>query len=251
MKNQLWKSFVVLAAATLVWGCPKSADDAAKAGETGKNGAAASASNGAADSKPATLDSLPANLKHEGYEYYGLGQTQALGYEVISTVEPGASKGDSTSQLQSIEGGTAKFVTTRTGPLAALGEQILELRPDGVYSTSMAGNKIEPPQLELPAELPVGKTWSTKGSVKLPDGRTLEQDLQYKVVGEEKVQTKAGEFDALKVTVSGQIKFGEEPNQSQVSAWYVKGIGVVKMTISTTNPRNTMSVQLYRKPGAS
>jgi len=245
--------WAVLAALILGLACNKSEEKKPGSDSTPPT-ASESTGGGTGDSTsetpPPSMDSLPANLKHEGFAYYGLGNTGELGFEVISSLAPGPSTGNASSKLVAIEGGAAKFITSRTGPLAQLGDEELEVRPDGIYNTRLGGEPVEPAQLVIPSELPKGKTWTTKGSVKLATGKTLDQNIDYTVVGIEKVTTKAGEFDALKVTAKGQIKFDGKTSQSQVAAWYVKDLGIVKMTISTDVPKGTMKVELLKKPGA-
>lgn len=252
MRKNWWFGIALLAASLVLMGCPKSGTD--KPANAKTDSASTDVKNpnefGTTTAEVPKLDAMPANLKHQGFAYYGLGQTGAMTFEVISSMNPAPSTGEATSRLVSIEGGAAKFVTSRTGPLAQLGDEEIEVRPDGIYNTKLGGEPVEPAQLVIPAELPVGKSWTTKGSVKLADGKTLDQNIQFKVVGTEKVKTKAGEFDSLKVTATGQIKYDGTTSQSQVVAWYVKDLGIAKMTISTDKPKGTMSVELLKKPGA-
>lgn len=241
--------------AALIFGLACNKPDEKKSDGDASGPAAAKSSEGEAtgsspETPPPPMDALPANLKHEGFAYYGLGNSGELSFEVISSLAPGPSTGNASSKLVAIEGGAAKFITTRTGPLAQLGDEELEVRPDGIYNTRIGGEPVEPAQLVIPSELPKGKTWTTKGSVKLATGKTLDQNIVYTVVGAEKTKTKAGEFDALKVTAKGEIKFDGKSSQSQVAAWYVKDVGIVKMTISTNEPKGTMTVELLKKPGS-
>jgi len=242
----------LMAAALTLAGCPKSNEGKTDATNPSASGSG-TPTEGTSDApaKAPSLSELPPNLKHEGFAYYGLAQSGAMAFEVISSMEASPSTGEATSRLVSIEGGAARFITSRTGPLARLGDEELEVRPDGIYNTKLGGEPVEPAQLVIPAELPVGKTWTTKGSVKLADGQTLDQDISFKVAGQEKIKTKAGEFDALKITAQGQIKYGTTTSQSQVVAWYVKDLGIAKMTIVTDKPKGTMSVQLLKKPASS
>ncbi len=199
------------------------------------------------------ISSVPADLKHEAFDYYGLENLAPMEFEVVSTALTTVESGTATTTLSAVEGGVAKFITARTGTLSQMGDEEVEVRKDGVYNTKIGGHPIEPAQLVLPVDLAVGKTWTTSGKVtaQTPQGlKTFDQKFSYRVVGPEKVKTKAGEFDSLKVLANGTITLDGKKNQSEVVAWYVKRMGTVKMEIKSTGAQKvTMSIQATKVPG--
>jgi hypothetical protein len=189
------------------------------------------------------LSAVPDEVKLSGYAYYGLEKTGPVEFEVVMPNDPTPQTGTSTTRLIKAENGEAVFLTERTGPLQQLGSEELVAKKDGIYNTRIGGQAVEPPQLVMPADLTVGKAWTTQGKITLPDGQTFEQKMSLKAVAMEKVKTKAGEFDALKVTAAGETKFQGKTSKSNITAWYVKGLGAVKMIIETSEPKGKMTVE--------
>jgi hypothetical protein len=189
------------------------------------------------------VDQVPAELKTEGYAYYGLEHGQPIEFEVVMPKSTTAETGSATTKLTAVKDGVATFITERTGPLESLGAEELIVKKDGIYNTKIGGQPVEPVQLVMPADVHVGKVWASKGKIKLQNGQTFTQDMQFKVAGQGKVKTKAGEFDALRVTAQGEIRVGDKRSQSNITAWYVKGLGTVKMEITTSNPPGKMTVE--------
>lgn len=195
------------------------------------------------------LSQVPEPVKTAGYEYYGLGFEKAIEYEVDSSTLGNDLTGASTTTLTAVDNGVAKFETNRTGALSNMGAEVIEARPDGIYNTKIGGQDVSPAQLVMPADIAVGKSWRGKGSMKLQDGRSFSQDMTYKAVGNEKVKTKAGEFDALKITANGNLALDGQKSQTDVSAWYVKGIGTVKMVIHTKGKDSgSMTIEATKVP---
>lgn len=189
------------------------------------------------------IEQVPAELKTEGYAYYGLEHGQPIEFEVLMPKSTTPETGTATTKLTAVKDGVATFITERTGPLESLGAEELVVKKDGIYNTKIGGQPVEPVQLVMPADVSVGKVWASKGKIKLQDGQTFTQDMKFKVAGQEKVKTKAGAFDALKITAQGEIKVGDKRSQSNITAWYVKGLGTVKMEITTSNPPGKMTVE--------
>lgn len=241
-------SSIVLFGAFVSLGCDKK-DDPTKSGSTAATKpvpqspvVATSGPNGAGEAG-LPIDQVPAELKTEGYEYYGLTHGQPIEFEVSMPNSTTPDTGTATTKLTAVKDGVATFVTERTGPLESLGAEELIVKKDGIYNTKIGGQPVEPVQLVMPADVPIGKTWASKGKIKLQDGQTFTQDMKFKVAGQEKVKTKAGVFDSLKITAQGEIKVGDKRSQSNITAWYVKGLGTIKMEITTSNPAGKMTVE--------
>lgn len=195
------------------------------------------------------LSQVPGNVKTAGYEYYGLGFEKAIEYEVDSSTLGNDLTGASTTTLTAVDNGVAKFETNRTGALSNMGAEVIEARADGIYNTKIGGQDVSPAQLVMPADIAVGKSWRGKGSMKLQDGRSFSQDMTYKAVANEKVKTKAGEYDALKIVANGSLSLDGQKSQTDVSAWYVKGIGTVKMVIQTKGKESgSMTIEATKVP---
>lgn len=245
MRNLRFLAILISLLTATLWGCSKPADSVktdtkgpVEAG--GEQVASPSAAKNAPD--PSTI---PAEVRHTGYAYYGLDHVKPIEYEVRRSDRTDTSSGTATTRLTAVKDGVAGFITERTGALSELGAEEVEARKDGIYNVRIGGKDVKPQQLVMPADLAVGKTWSTKSAVDLDSGR-VEESLNFKVAGQEKVKTKAGEFDAMKVTASGEFKVGEQSAKANVTAWYVKNVGTVKMTIVRDNPGGkalTMTVE--------
>ena len=239
--SHLALSISILGVLFVVWGCNKAPGQAAP--KTSNTGGASSTEPKSAEGKAPEkisapsgppLASLPADLKHEGYAYSGLECDKTMEFEIKRPTDKAPQVGTQTNKLVSIEKGVAKFTTERTGLLADLvGTEEVELRHDGIYTTKTGGGPANPAQLDLPSEMPVGKTWTSHGVVTMLDGRTIEQNVSFKVVGMEKVKTKAGTYDSLKVTGSGSLKAAGKELKMNLTAWYVKGLGNVLLNVSS------------------
>ncbi|HRI44593.1 MAG TPA: hypothetical protein PLL78_13615 [Fimbriimonadaceae bacterium] len=181
----------------------------------------------------ADLALIPPSLKTDAFEFYGLGNTEALRYEVIA--DGAAPKvGDQTVRFTGMKDGNAQFSIERTGDLAsAMGSQELELRPKGIYTTQTSLGSIEGDSLELPSSLKIGTTWKADQSLKTADERQVKSSATYKVVRMEKVKTKGGDFDALLVTGKGSITLDGQKASLDMKQWLAKGKGAVKTEIAT------------------
>lgn len=241
-------SMVILLFGLFALGCDKK-DDPAKTNSTSSTKPriplpeVASTGGSGTSATGLPIEQVPAELKTEGYEYYGLSHGAPIEFEVVMPNSSTPETGTAVTKLTAVKDGVATFVTDRTGPLESLGSEELIVKPDGIYNTKIGGQPVEPVQLVMPADVSVGKVWTSKGKIKLQDGKTFTQDMKFKVVGREKVKTKAGEFDALKVTAQGEITVGDKRSQSNITAWYVKGLGTVKMAITTSSPPGKMTVE--------
>lgn len=177
------------------------------------------------------LSELPDSLKSDAFEYYGLGNTEPMDLERSVAGTPDVVTGSQRFRLKEVKDGKAIFVVERTGGFAAVGDSELSLEQDGLYAMSSTVGKITPHQLELPAKLDVGTQWKSETKLEQPNGISLEHKATNKVVAMEKVKTKAGDYDALVVQSSGPATINGESMEMRTKAWFVKGLGAVKMEI--------------------
>lgn len=195
---------------------------------------------------PKQAEAMPDSLKHEGYRYYGLSSSAPINLQVTGTTLDGVMTGSQTKKFKAMNGPSAVFTIDRTGKLVETigGQQEVEVRPDGIYATTVQGEKVEPPQLELPAVLTAGKTWKVNSSFNSTGGK-IDMKADFKVLKQEKIKTKAGVFDAWRIQSSGQYTTSGQKMNVKIDTWYVDGMGEVKMVMAVDSPGNkgTMTVE--------
>ncbi len=194
-----------------------------------------SASPSASATPAADLKEVPAELQTDAYHYYGLNNTKVMSLEM--TQSSGERKQSSIGTLETKFKGLDKegpvFEIVYGGDLAAaLGSNSVSLKKDGIHVVSMTSGTVTGDNLELPAKLAPGTTWHSKTVIKKPEA-TLEQDVQFKVVGVQKIQTKASTYpDALLVVGNGTMKMNGGTTHVTLKAWYVKDRGSVRQEMS-------------------
>lgn len=188
--------------------------------------------------RQASPDSIPAELRHEAFEYYGLANTKPVDLE--ANIQGQVQTGARTTKFLGIKDGAATFEVAHTGDLSKLGTYTYSVTKDGIYAIALNSGKIEPnPNLEAPASLPPGKTWGGDITVTLDAGQVVKSTQQTKVVGLEKVKTKAGEFEALLLVNTAKSTVQGIKSDDKLRAWFVKGIGPVKMEITRKTAAGT------------
>lgn len=184
--------------------------------------------------KAADLSTLPADLSaSDAFQYYGLGRTEALKYEVKATDQPDRT-GEQKVVFTGMKDGKALFSVIRLGDLSGtMGNQELELTKEGLYTTGTSLGTVPKPSLELPLSLKTGSTWKSSQKLESHLGQQIETSSTYKVVGPKKVKTKAGDFDALLVTAKGKVDVDGQKIDLEMTQYLAKGYGAVKTEIST------------------
>ncbi len=198
------------------------------------------ASNEAPKPKPI----LPAELKNDAYDYYGLGLTEPVPMEVVMQGQP-TRTGTQLVQLKEVSNDVAVYEITRTGSLADLGSMQVELKKDGIFVRSSSIGEIEGSHLELPSGLHIGKSWTSTLKIKGASG-TVENSSTFKIVRTESVTTKVGKYNALLITSVGPATIAGQKSQMSTKGWFVKGRGAVKMIIVTkpaSGPSTEMTIQ--------
>lgn len=222
---------------------------------------AAKKPDGATPESPAAKEApkeVAQNLKHAAYDWMGFGRLEPFTFAISSLDGEAPTEGTQTLQLLSADDKAAKFQITRDGAMARLGNEEFEVRPDGIYQTSMPKHTLSAPVMVMPADIAEGKVWSSKFSAASETGQQVAFTLNNKAVRTEKVKTKAGEFDGLLIVSTGDMTVTTagkaEKNSLSSKSWYSKGLGNVKMTLEVkmSNGNNSKStVELVKAGGTS
>lgn len=178
----------------------------------------------------AYLEKVPADLKHDAFEYYGLGNGKPTKLEIVREAG-GPESATRTVQPGKVENGKATFILHQEGALSSEGDITLSLESDGVYAMSSSINKLKAHSLEMPSKLEVGGGWKDHTEMtQAAQNIVLDNDL--KIVAKERVSTPGGTFDeALHVTSTGKGTFGDQPVTLNTQHWYVRGVGPVKQIV--------------------
>ena len=185
---------------------------------------------------------LPDSLKNSAYEYYGLGTDKLLTYSVKLGSDLVERDGTVQTTLDSVKGDVATFKIERSGEMAELGFETVELDSKGVTTVGLSIGTVKDTSLELPADIALGKEWTAKSSIQ--KGDTLIATTQSnKAAREEKVTVPAGTFDCLVVLSTGDVMTtgatDSRMNGKSVlssTAYYAKGVGIVKMQVTVKLP---------------
>lgn len=188
--------------------------------------------------KSLPLDQVPEELKHQGYEYYGLSSLASVELEMKG--EGKVFSGTRTTKLVKIADGIATFEVEHSGGLQGLGVSTYSVEKDGVYAVKISIGSFKPPhRMEIPAILKPGATWGGPITISMNDGNKVKTNLMYRVAGPEKVKTRAGVFDAILVTASGKGTVGSQKTKESMKLWFAKGVGPVKILMKRTVGKET------------
>lgn len=247
MNKSLWIS---LCAAVAIIGCDAKPTDTTSTA-TGGAEQTTGATSGTQAVKPKVED-LPASVKHEAFEYYGLGNTKTMDVK-LSGAQVAQQTGGVSVELEKVEGEKAFFKVVRTGAVGdSLGTDLVMVDKEGVHAIGNTMGKLTPASyLALPNDLTPGKTWKVKNKIEQATGQQVEEDSVYKVEGIRDFKTKTGMQKALLVTSTGDASVtaggSTQKMKSSTKNWYLKGIGQVKTEITFTiagKPANTITVEV-------
>ncbi len=197
-----------------------------------------------------SIETIPASLKHSGYEYYGLGFEGPLAYK--QTTNGNSEDAGQTSTFIRMEGGKAYFKTTRTGQFSQVGETEVMVDGTGVYTTAVGGKKLNEPSLEVPADIAPGSKWESTSTFTMNSGTApmeVSQSMTYRAMKLETITSKAGKFETLKITANGTMTVSGTKSKNVSTMWFCKGIGFVKMNsdLTTNGKKQSFSVELVNK----
>lgn len=191
------------------------------------------------ESKPAKAITIPASLKTQAFDYFGINEYSKYNYEVASS---DGTKNELSRELKMLSANDNEIVVEESASSIG-GVQKFEhvLKKDGLYSRQVRadGTKGEL-QLALPSELVAGKKWQTKTSVEV-GGKSIQMVSSSTIVGFEKVKVNGKTYDALKLREDATLS-GSSPEKWKTTTWLAKGVGLVKMEIDRT-PKGQPSVK--------
>lgn len=245
----MMKAPLLLAASAflLVAGCSGTKPTAQEGGQTNVS---------TPEQKEAPIE-VGSKFKHDAFAWMGFERTEPFTHEMSDIAGAPATEGTQTLKLMAADEKAAKYQITRDGSMAKLGDEELEVREDGVYQTSMPQHTLAEPVMVMPADLGVGKAWTSKFNSTGPAGQKVEFTINNKAERIEKVKTKAGEFDALLIISTGSMAVTTagktEKTTLSTKSWYSKGLGNVKMTLEVKRAdgtNNKVSVELVRAGSA-
>ncbi len=257
MKNR--QIVAMIGALALCFGCTQDKPDASVA-----KGGSSNMTTGASLSKPSTnkVDTdapvtpvLPAAIQSDGYHYYGLTRTEPMNYVVTVSNASGDQPPQNAAQsvkFEGMDGDKAKFVIHRTGALEPLGSMHVLVDAKGITIASTNPGTLKGTPLDLPADVKPGTTWKSDytidfdKSTTMPAGGSSTAHSTTKIVGVQKVTTKAGTFDALLVESNEDDMLNGKPATIHSQTWYVKDRGPVKMVVQTKQPSSqsgTMTIE--------
>lgn len=175
--------------------------------------------------------------------YGGLLETREREFAVNMN---GESTGTVRFEVSAVDGTTVRLKRINSGALAATGTESLEVNDKGLVVTGINPGKLTSPQMELPKNFAVGSTWTQKGTFEMESG-VFTQEATLKAVAQEKVKVRAGEFEAIRVTLTGSMTAGEIKGKMSATLWYAKNVGLVKATTKLDrgdNPSIDQSIEL-------
>ncbi len=166
---------------------------------------------------PEPKQEVPENLKHEGYQYYGLALADELTYDF--DYNGSKRQGKQKQTYNGFTDGKPRFTIERAEALSNLGTDILEIREDGVYMVSSREQVLETPILALPAKMEIGKTWEVSQKLKDAQGNEVTLKASNKIEKQEKVTTPAGACDCLVVSMNGTLTVQGKTQKVSGKTW--------------------------------
>src|SRR5579862_2889737 len=178
---------------------------------------------------------LPASLKTDAYAYYGLSYPKPLDMEITSSdARAGVLTGSMAIRMTDVKADSATFSVEATGSLHdRIGDEVVALKPDGVYVVSSDMEKFTKPQLDLPTGFVAGKPWSVDSTVEMAQGK-MRQVLKSSCKGSRNVKIGDTTYPALYVVGEGTYTGAGISARVVMREWFVKDIGVVKMELVQT-----------------
>lgn len=227
MNRLLIAPFLVLALA----GCDKGATATATNSDTNK----ATASNSEA---PAQVAEIPAELKTDAFDYYGLSRTEPMKLAIKQKGQPDK-VGTQTFKLVKVENGVAEYNLESSDTLVGLDTATFKVEKGGIRAASNGTISSDPATWELPADLKPGKTWE----IKTTKESAMQMTGSNKVVGTESVTTPVATYkDALLITVNASGTQAGRSFKLNSKLWLVKGRGTVKTEIESIEGKNTNKI---------
>jgi hypothetical protein len=161
-----------------------------------------------------------------------VGYTKPIDMELTVSDQGAIRTGSQSIKLKGIKDGKAVYTVDRTGQLAILGSEEWTISDKGVFTTKSSMMDVGADAMELPADPKPGMTWSVHTKSDQPTAK-MDMQMSFKVIGKQSVTTKAGKFrDALVIEQDGKGTLQGQKVRTESKNWYVKGIGLVKATMT-------------------
>lgn len=225
-KSLVYLSFILAIGALFATGC-QNKDQGIEAPKGGESPAGTSENSTPAPKTDA--EDVTAEMKNDGYMYYGLGNSKKLVYDF--TLNGTTEEGTQVTEYQGKQDGVPTYKMTRTGSLSDMGDETLQLTEKGIMLTDTSMGKLGESVIALPAKIAVGDTWNTSQTITRVDGKELKMEVTYKVEKEGKVSVPGGEFDCITISSKGTTEMDGKKSPFSGTVSYSKGVGVVKLQI--------------------
>ena len=168
-------------------------------------------------------------LKHDAFAYNGFDRRTQLTYLFSQFQGDTAKQGTQMSELKSLTSDVAAYSVKRSGSLDQIGDEELEVRPDGVYLVSTEQGSPNIPVRLMPSVVKPGTVWNYDYVLTTTQGLKMTFKGRAKAEKETKLKVAAGEFDTLMVTETAEMDKGGTKGTVSSKTWYAKGVGVVQM----------------------
>lgn len=244
MMDKLRRWWLAPMLGALLVGCQSKGSETPPAEPTG------SGSQSTATTKPKdepVKKELPANFKHAGFDYYGLGNEKPLA--MVLKRAGGTLSGGQEYKLEDVKDDGAYYLQQWTGDLAPNGNTRLRVDDKGIFGIEAQGNKIDPAQLEMPADPKPGFTWTSNSKIQLAGG-SIDSTVS-KIIGTKTIKVSGKEVEVLVIERTSKAKLPNTKNEIvdqtlKSIEYYQKGIGAVRVEVSVTGkgvPTNTFSME--------
>jgi hypothetical protein len=180
--------------------------------------------------------SVPEALKHEAFQYFGLGNPGPVKYTFVRVEGDKPEEGAQTAELKAVERDSAAFVVRRDGALTALGTEDIVVKPDGVYLVSSTLGSPEKPVLVMPAKLDPGSTWGGDYVLRSSDGSEIKYKGKSKIEKRENVSIGGKSYETVMVSESAELEIAGSKRTVSGKTWFAEGVGVVRMRLEVKTP---------------
>ena len=183
-----------------------------------------------------TPKTVPDSLKHEAFEYFGLGNTGPVKYTFVRVEGDKPESGTQSVELKAVGDGIADFVIRRDGALSALGVEDVQVKPDGVYLVSSTHGSPEKPVMVMPSKLEPGATWGGDHTLKSPDGSEVKYSGKSKFEKKETLTVAGKSYETILVSESAELELAGSKRSVSGKTWFASGVGVVRMRLEVKTP---------------
>jgi hypothetical protein len=135
-----------------------------------------------------------------------------------------------------------KMDTLVNGKVVA--SELYAVKADGVYRVKVKDDKIDPPVKVLPLPLKKGDAWKINSKV-----GTQTVSGEFKIKGDEKVDTPAGKFDNVMLVEGTDLDVAG--TKTTVKMWLAKDKGIVKLSYKINDAEQVLELKQFDPPPAT